>query len=178
MGCCSSKQDVATGNTVSLRRPLRKESSVAFDSEASSTTTGSTATDDGSKRLHEVNGEEAQLASTESPDGVLSSAKRDAKDFEVSTNSDDDAVGTDHVEMAAGVHRGADASESKTSADETSKALQEKEETSTRGDVDDGESVGEHSADFKEAIFVEEAEEAVAISEKNSSEKAQTVSES
>lgn len=41
-----------------------------------------------------------------------------------------------------------------------------------------GESVGEHSADFKEAIFVEEAEEAVAISEKNSSEKAQTVSES
>ncbi|KAJ8467523.1 hypothetical protein OPV22_030075 [Ensete ventricosum] len=175
MGCCSSKKDVATANTVSRRRPLRKESSVAFDSEASSTTTGSTATDDGSKRLLEVNGEVAQLASTESPDEFLSSAKRDAKDSKVSTNPDAGAVGTDRVAMAVDVHGGADASESKTGADETSKAL---EETSTRGDVDDGESVGEHSADFKEAIFVEEAEEEVAISEEKNSEKAQTVSES
>ncbi|RWW19637.1 hypothetical protein GW17_00016292 [Ensete ventricosum] len=143
--------------------------------EASSTTTGSTATDDGSKRLLEVNGEVAQLASTESPDEFLSSAKRDAKDSKVSTNPDAGAVGTDRVAMAVDVHGGADASESKTGADESSKAL---EETSTRGDVDDGESVGEHSADFKEAIFVEEAEEEVAISEEKNSEKAQTVSES
>ncbi|CAL9108973.1 unnamed protein product [Musa acuminata var. zebrina] len=172
MGCGGSKQDVATGNTIT-RRILRRPSSVS-KSKASSTSANGDAS---KKQAAESNGAagEAKLVSKESSEEYFSS-RREIECLDVVTGSEGAEYFSPIEDSDANVKTAEGSGEIAVSEAKNGAAFGPKKEKEQIGrKEDDGESLGKQSVDFKEAISIDEAE---AEAEKKSPGEKETAKES
>ncbi|CAD5165032.1 unnamed protein product [Musa acuminata subsp. malaccensis] len=155
MGCGGSKQDVATGNTIT-RRILRRPSSVSKSKASSALTNG----DASKKQTAEANGAagEAKLVSKESSEEYFSS-RREIECLDVVTGSEGAEYFSPIEDSDANVKTAEGSGEIAVSEAKNGAAFGRKEEKEQIGrKEDDGESLGKQSVDFKEAISIDEAE--------------------
>ncbi|WOL06733.1 hypothetical protein Cni_G15467 [Canna indica] len=193
MGCGGSKEDVATGNTVTRRSILQRASSITKRKPTSSDV------DDATSKTKLVNDQangavvekapvtdgKANLASANDSSDEYYSSRREMESLEAAVAASEGTAeyfspledvadanmvgGGDHEEKtkSEGV-REVEIIEAKKDVIAASPETKEEKEKVENGDKeDDGESLGNLSVDFKEAIsIIEEAEAEVANSEK------------